>query len=84
MHGNAELILVDIKKEDEKLYLQIKDDGKGFAPKETNSEGMGLQIMEHRVDLLGGTLDIERLPESDKFSTSITCTFPAKIILEDK
>ena len=84
MHGNAELILVDIKKEDEKLYLQIKDDGKGFSPKETNSEGMGLQIMEHRVDLLGGTLDIERLPESDKFSTSITCTFPAKIILEDK
>jgi two-component system CheB/CheR fusion protein len=84
MHGNAELILVDIKKEDEKLYLQIKDDGKGFSAKETNSEGMGLQIMEHRVDLLGGTLDIEKLPESDKFSTSITCTFPAKIILEDK
>ena len=32
MHGNAELIFVDIKKENEKLYLQIKDDGKGFAP----------------------------------------------------
>ena len=80
IHGKAKRILVDVKKEDDQIHLRIKDDGKGFSPKETNSEGMGLQIMKHRVDLLGGTLTIKRLPDSDKFSTSLKCTFPGNSI----
>ncbi|WP_441000827.1 CheR family methyltransferase [Fodinibius sp. SL11] len=83
IHGEAKRIRVDIKKEDDQLYLQIKDDGKGFTPEETNSEGMGLQIMHHRVELLDGTLTIKRLPDSDKFSTSVECTFPIKMISAD-
>lgn len=80
IHGKANTVLVDIKKEDDQVHLQIKDNGKGFSPEETNSEGMGLKIMHHRVDLLGGTLNIERLPDSDEFTICITCTFPIKSI----
>ncbi len=80
IHGNAKQILVEIRRENDQLHLQIKDDGEGFSPEETNSEGMGLQIMNHRVELLGGTLKIKRLHKSNKFTTSIRCRFPAKII----
>jgi signal transduction histidine kinase len=80
IHGNAKRIFVEIKRENDHIHLQIKDDGEGFSPEETNSEGMGLQIMNHRVELLGGTLKIKRLPKSNKFTTSIRCLFPAKII----
>ena len=80
IHGNAKRIFVEIKRENDHIHLQIKDDGEGFSPEETNSEGMGLQIMNHRVELLGGTLQIKRLPKSNKFTTSIRCRFPAKII----
>ncbi|PAU94790.1 hypothetical protein CK503_04760 [Aliifodinibius salipaludis] len=82
IHGKAERILVNIKKEDEQLHLQIRDDGEGFSPEETTSEGMGLQIMNHRVDLLGGALTIDRLPESEEFTTRVKCTFPIKSILQ--
>lgn len=77
-HGEANRILVAITQQQDNLILEIKDDGKGFSPKETNSEGMGLQIIGHRVDLLGGSFTIDRLPDSDDFTTCIKYTFPVK------
>lgn len=82
IHGEANRILVSVNQQEDQLHLQIKDDGKGFSPEEISSEGMGLRIMEHRVDLMGGTFSIERLPDSEDFTTCLRCTFPIKSIME--
>jgi len=63
IHGEASRILVTVDQQEDQLHLQIRDDGKGFSLEETNNEGKGLRIIEHRVDLMGGTFSIERLPE---------------------
>ena len=44
------------------LYLEIKDDGKGFDPEEPRSGGFGLKSMQERADLLGGKLAIISSP----------------------
>ncbi|MGM0545649.1 MAG: CheR family methyltransferase [Bacteroidota bacterium] len=83
IHGKAKRILVTIKKENDDLLLQVKDDGNGFSPDEIKNGGMGLRIMNHRVDLMDGSFNIEALPKSDRYSTLVQCTFPTKVILGD-
>ena len=84
VHGKANHILVEIKKENDQLQLHIKDDGRGYSPDEIKTGGMGLKIMSHRVELLDGTFSISTLPKSNRYSTLIKCTFPAKGISADK
>ncbi|MFH5884834.1 chemotaxis protein CheB [Halalkalibaculum sp. DA3122] len=79
-HGEASRILVAISQQKDQLILEIKDDGRGFSPEETDSKGMGLRIIGHRVDLLGGTFAIDRLPDSEDFTTCVRCTFPFKSV----
>jgi signal transduction histidine kinase len=52
-----------MKKEDEKVSLIIEDDGKGFdvrqtPMKEATEKGWGLALMDERIRMLGGTLDV--------------------------
>ncbi|NGP75656.1 GAF domain-containing protein [Balneolaceae bacterium YR4-1] len=79
-HGKAKRILVVTKQQKDQFKLEIKDDGKGFSPEETNSKGMGLRIIGHRVELLGGTFAIDRLPDSEDFTICVRCTFPLESI----
>ena len=49
------------------VYLEIADDGEGFAwhpdqRREQDGSGMGLRNIQDRVDLLGGRLTIEAAP----------------------
>ncbi len=57
-HGHATRAVVEIGEHDGRVQLRIRDDGEGFdtaAP----SAGFGLLGMRERVELLGGTLEIE-------------------------
>jgi signal transduction histidine kinase len=56
--------------------MTVKNDGLDF-PKEFKAQraGMGLKIMDHRVDLIGGSLDVR---VGDEGGTILTCTFPNK------
>lgn len=75
-HGKAKNIQIDLAYDANKSVLTVRNDGIDF-PKEFEARhtGMGLQIMDHRVDIIEGSLDIHKDP---KGGTIMTCTFPIK------
>lgn len=75
-HGKAKDIKVSIRGNKEYIYLQIQDKGTGFEENSNANEGMGLRIMRHRVELMGGTFAAEKLPDSSGYNTCISCRIP--------
>jgi signal transduction histidine kinase len=62
-HANAEQVTVDLKFEDEGVYLDIADDGVGFDPVAVRgSGGRGLLGIEERVQRIQGSFAIESAP----------------------
>jgi PAS domain S-box-containing protein len=59
-HGKAKRILIRLKEERGRITLSVIDNGSGFPAQVPKSEGMGLQIMQSRAGMIGGTLTIER------------------------
>ena len=66
-HGRANQIQISLGTQDGRFFLEIQDNGVGFDPANlpTNTvtaetQGMGLQIMEYRARMIGGTLLIRR------------------------
>ncbi|WP_372636687.1 CheR family methyltransferase [Fodinibius sp.] len=80
VHGEADRILVTINEVEERLCLEVNDNGIGFSSAEKDSEGMGLRIMKHRVELMGGVFTVSMLPDSETFTTGIRCTFPIESV----
>jgi PAS domain S-box-containing protein len=75
-HGRAKHIQMDLDYGEGKSVLTVKNDGLDFPKEfEARGTGMGLQIMDHRVDIIGGSLDIRRAAEGGAI---LTCTFPNK------
>lgn len=59
-HSQASLLTVRIRADDDQIELIIEDDGKGFDVEEAEGEGgMGLDIMEERVEGLDGELTVD-------------------------
>lgn len=62
-HGEASLIDISLQKDNENLYLDVTDNGKGFTEKDVpthtreNNSGFGLSMMKERVFLLSGSLE---------------------------
>lgn len=70
-HSKATRIQVMLRSRDRHFTVSIVDDGQGFdATKDANS-GMGLQIMRHRMSLMGGRIIVASQPSR---GTSIRCT----------
>jgi two-component system, LuxR family, sensor kinase FixL len=61
-HGRAKDIRLTLQREAGKLHLTIQDDGQGFPAKLKKNPGMGLRIMQSRINMIGGTLLIEKNP----------------------
>ena len=57
-HSDAKRASVEIYREDDKIHLNIKDDGKGFDV-ETVKKGLGLSGIGERVKILGGVYSID-------------------------
>lgn len=58
-HGNAKSIEIDLTSSGEAVALTITDDGCGLDPANpAQNVGMGLRIMAHRAELIGGTFSI--------------------------
>ncbi|MHC4889546.1 MAG: PAS domain S-box protein [Planctomycetota bacterium] len=73
-HGMAKNIQIKLARGRDKCVLTVKNDGLDFPKEfEARETGLGLQIMDHRVDIIGGSLVIHKAPEG---GTLITCTFP--------
>jgi signal transduction histidine kinase len=68
-HSKACRLTVRLYRDRDLLELQIADDGVGFDPDLNWDDGMGLRILRHRSELIGGTLSIE----SDPSGTVVRC-----------
>jgi PAS domain S-box-containing protein len=63
-HSGADTVNLSLKKNQQKIELTIKDNGKGFDLPEvlhadTYERGFGLQSMKERTELFGGSINIE-------------------------
>ncbi len=72
-HADGAAAIVRLNRESDTLLLQIADDGPGFDVDRTPA-GMGIQIMQDRVDALDGSLAIERGVNG---GTTVSCRIPA-------
>ena len=59
-HADASKITVRLREEDDRLTLEVADDGSGFDPArpELRSKHLGLTSMEERARELGGRFEI--------------------------
>jgi signal transduction histidine kinase len=73
-HGRAKNIQIELAPKGDTCVLIVTSDGLDFPedPGDRNT-GMGLQIMAHRADIIGGSLDIRKGAAG---GTVVTCTFP--------
>ncbi|MGN6643004.1 MAG: sensor histidine kinase, partial [Verrucomicrobiota bacterium] len=69
--GTATRLSSYIKREAEQLGLKITDDGRGFSATSASQKGMGLQVMQSRAGMIGGTLDVANHPAG---GVCVTCT----------
>src|SRR2546423_4085248 len=71
-HSGADTITIDLETVSSRnAVLSIRDNGKGFGPR--GHQGMGLQNMKYRANVLKGQLTIE---SSLNQGTRIMCTIP--------
>lgn len=63
-HSGASTVVVTIKKEQNILLLEIKDNGKGITKEEiNNNKSLGLLGMKERIRFVDGDLSIEGIPQ---------------------
>ena len=58
-HAQARHVSIVLTRKQESVLVMIEDDGRGFDPTKPSVEGLGLQGMRERVELLDGTFQIE-------------------------
>ncbi len=86
-HANATIINIDIIYEEHKVNVSIKDNGNGFSMNHPASEcqgqssSFGLSIMNERISLLSGTVDIK---SRKGHGTTVTVSAPLTIYEGDK
>jgi signal transduction histidine kinase len=72
-HGQAKRINIELGPSGSRIRLRIEDDGVGMTA-QNGSTGMGLQIMDFRARMIGGSLHIHRRDSSG--GTIVSCSFP--------
>jgi two-component system sensor histidine kinase DegS len=59
-HSQASLLKVNLDLSDENIRIIVDDNGKGFDPDILQqSKSLGLKLIQERVEMLGGSFDIE-------------------------
>jgi PAS domain S-box-containing protein len=58
-HARASRVLVHYDEDDARAWLEVIDDGVGFAPDVVRKSGVGLAGMRERVSMFGGHLDVQ-------------------------
>ena len=69
-HAQARDICISLWQDELQLTLRIQDDGHGISWPLRKREGLGLQIMKSRADMIGATLTIGRVEAT---GTAVTC-----------
>jgi signal transduction histidine kinase len=72
-HAGATQVTVNLKEEDSRITLEVKDNGRGIAQSEvSNGKSMGLLGMRERAALLGGIFRIGRLARGNGTRVSVS------------
>ncbi len=69
-HAKATSVCIRLEQSEAGLLLEVSDDGVGIEPDAASRHGVGLRLMEHRCELIGGRLTVER--EKDR-GTRVIC-----------
>ena len=73
-HAKADRVMVNFKKSENRLVMQIRDNGRGISQNEViNRSSLGITGMQERAFSLGGRLNIQGRPGQ---GTVITCSIP--------
>jgi len=78
-HGEPRQIKVTLTVNERRLRLQVRDDGRGFAPNAPVRPGMGLNIMRYRTNSIGGELTLRSEPNQ---GTEVRCVLRDAAIWE--
>jgi signal transduction histidine kinase len=67
-HSNADSVLIQVEERNGQLEIEIEDDGRGFDPESVaqpgpGGRGLGLMGIRERIELLGGTVDVDSAPD---------------------
>src|ERR1700677_4616690 len=74
-HGKSQNIVIRLSGKNGTAVLSIQDDGEGLPKKTDTSPTVGLNIMNYRADMVGGSLKVQSNPER---GVTVTCTFPIR------
>ncbi len=79
-HAEAHCVGIQLlEQEHDQLILQIQDDGKGFSlPIGTEHATFGLTGMRERAEMLGGTLSVRSLQQSEEHGTIVFVRIPLR------
>jgi PAS domain S-box-containing protein len=69
-HGAPRNVKISLTRDDTRIILSVRDDGKGIPPVAWHAQGMGLMAMQYRAALIGATLSIAPIR---KGGTLVTC-----------
>jgi PAS domain S-box-containing protein len=72
-HGQAKHVAVSLFSGDDYGTLKVENDGSSLRQPEANAHGMGMQIMNYRARMIGGSLKVE---SGGIHGVTITCKFP--------
>jgi signal transduction histidine kinase len=70
-HGRAGAIDIFLHSRPDALVLTVRDDGVGIVSEENQAKGIGMRLMNHRANLVGGML---RVHSNGERGTVVTCT----------
>jgi two-component system CheB/CheR fusion protein len=73
-HGQADQIHILLSQEDDRIVLEVRDNGIGFDPVAKHPggpAGRGLRTMDYRAGIIGGVLHVGRRAEG---GTLVRCT----------
>jgi signal transduction histidine kinase len=71
-HANASSLRIVISYSSKRLFISVKDDGKGFDTESLNertSSGLGLRNMKNRIELINGNFNIHSKPGEGTVTT---------------
>jgi signal transduction histidine kinase len=72
-HANAKNVLVELVEHPDQWVIVVEDNGQGFEPIDNGGDGIGLQSIESRIQLLGGRFEVNSSPGR---GTSIVVELP--------
>jgi two-component system, LuxR family, sensor kinase FixL len=77
-HAKPTRLRLQLKATPARIILGVRDNGVGIRRHRQSGRGMGLHVMQHRADAIGGSLLVQRLPQG---GTEVVCTVSRQALL---